>query len=94
MVVRAAGWAAESFLASTFVFPPVFYDIPSKWELLHYLKVDLRRDASIAVLAAWLVLAIVGRWKPERAWDDRLGRLVGVLWVLFYLGARLFALAG
>jgi hypothetical protein len=61
-------------------------------EVMDYLRDDLRRDAVIAVLAAWLALRLVGRWNPERAWDDRLGRFVGVLWVFFYLGAQLLAL--
>jgi hypothetical protein len=34
-----------------------------------------------AVLAAWLVLALGGRWRPEWGWIDRLGWLIGVGWV-------------
>jgi len=53
---------------------------------------DFRRDIVIAVAATWLTLATVGRWNPERAWDDRLGRLIGALWLIFYLCAPLLAL--
>jgi len=35
-----------------------------------------------AVAAAWLVLAVTRRWKAERSWIDRLGRAVGVCWVV------------
>jgi hypothetical protein len=35
---------------------------------------------------------VVGRWNPERAWDDRLGRLLGVVWLFFYLGVQPLAL--
>ena len=57
-----------------------------------FIRDDLRKDVAIAVLATWLVLAVVGRWHPERAWDDRQGRLLGVVWVFFYLGVPLLAL--
>ena len=36
-----------------------------------------------AVVAAWLVLALGGRWRPERGWIDRLGRLLGIGWVVW-----------
>jgi hypothetical protein len=56
---------------------------------MDYLRDDLRREAVIAVAATWLALAIVGRWKPEKAWDDRIGRFIGVLWIVFYLGSQM-----
>ena len=35
-----------------------------------------------AVAAAWLGLALSRRWRPEPGWIDRVGRLIGVLWLL------------
>jgi hypothetical protein len=35
-----------------------------------------------AVAAVWLVLALSGRWRPERSWIDRLGRFLGVTWIV------------
>ena len=70
---------------------PNFYETRWTVEVLDYLRDDLRRDVVVAVLATWLTLAIVGRWNSERAWDDRLGRLLAVVWVCFYLGAQLMA---
>ena len=35
----------------------------------------------IAVAAVWLVLALSGRWRPEKSWIDRLGRMLGVTWI-------------
>jgi hypothetical protein len=33
------------------------------------------------VAAIWLLLALSGRWRPEPSWIDRLGRLLGVVWI-------------
>jgi hypothetical protein len=35
-----------------------------------------------AVAAVWLMLAISGRWRPQRTWIDRLGRVLGWVWIL------------
>jgi hypothetical protein len=35
-----------------------------------------------AVAAVWLVLALSGRWRPERSWIDRLGRTLGAIWII------------
>ena len=35
-----------------------------------------------AVAAVWLVLVVSGRWRPEKSWIDRLGRALGVIWVM------------
>jgi len=92
MAVRLAGWAAQAAIEALFRGRPSFYQTRWTVEVLDYLRDDLRRDVVVAVLATWLTLAVVGRWNPERAWDDRLGRLLAVVWVCFYLGAQLGAL--
>jgi hypothetical protein len=33
------------------------------------------------VAAIWLLLGASGRWRPEGSWIDRLGRLLGVVWI-------------
>ncbi len=35
-----------------------------------------------AVIGAWLVLAIGRRWRSERGWIDRSGRLLGIFWIV------------
>jgi hypothetical protein len=35
-----------------------------------------------AVAGAWLALLLVGGWKAEPSWIDRLGRAVGWLWIV------------
>lgn len=37
--------------------------------------------AGFAVAVAWSTQALVGRWRAEPSWIDRLGRLVGVGWM-------------
>ncbi len=36
----------------------------------------------ISVLAAWMTLLLGGRWRAEPTWIDRLGRAIGVFWVV------------
>jgi hypothetical protein len=33
------------------------------------------------VAAAWLILALSMRWRAERSWIDRLGRVLGAYWI-------------
>jgi hypothetical protein len=35
-----------------------------------------------AVAGVWLALLLVGRWKAEPSWIDRLGRALGCLWIV------------
>jgi hypothetical protein len=41
----------------------------------------LLAHAGAAVAVAWALQALAGRWRPSRDWDDRLGRLLGALWI-------------
>jgi hypothetical protein len=36
-----------------------------------------------AVFASWLILAMGRRWRPEPGWIDRLGRLMGIAWIVW-----------
>jgi hypothetical protein len=38
-----------------------------------------------AVLAAWVVLLVSGRWRSESNWIDRAGRVFGAFWILLWL---------
>jgi hypothetical protein len=31
--------------------------------------------------SAWLILALSMRWRAERSWIDRLGRVLGIYWI-------------
>jgi hypothetical protein len=91
-MVRITGWLAQASIFAVFEGKPGFYGTPWTVEIMNYLRDDFRRAVAIGVAASWLALAIVGRWNPERAWDDRLGRFLGALWMIFYLGAPLLVL--
>lgn len=36
----------------------------------------------LAVLHCWVVMALAGRWCPERTWIDRMGRFIGLGWIM------------
>jgi hypothetical protein len=42
----------------------------------------LATSVSIAIAASWVTLVVVGRWRPEPSWDDRIGRLLAVAWLI------------
>ncbi len=42
----------------------------------------LAHHAGWAVVVAWLTLALIGRWRPERSWVDRWGRGLGCTWIV------------
>jgi hypothetical protein len=90
--LRIAGWAAQASIAHSLRGAPGVYQIWWTRAAMNYLLEDFRFDAVIGVAACWLTLAIAGRWRPERAWDDRLGRFIGILWLIFYLGAPMIGL--
>jgi len=63
-----------------------FDPFPNSWPLA-----ELR--TSLAVLGAWVIMAAMGRWRRPRTWIDRVGRAVGVLWLvlmLYRVSASLF----
>ncbi len=39
-----------------------------------------------AICGAWLTMALGGWWRPERSAIDRLGRAIGVVWIVLSLG--------
>jgi hypothetical protein len=48
-------------------------------------------EVGLVIAACWLLLAAVGRWRAERTWIDRLGRGLGVCWIVVYLASSLAA---
>lgn len=38
-------------------------------------------ECGYAVIGAWLTMGLLGRWRPEPSWIDRLGRALGVAWI-------------
>jgi hypothetical protein len=97
---RQPGWVACFAVALTLAIS-VFESLLSLGSLLvrrpgavrstllgsYFREVSLRlpQQAVFAVAAAWAVLALGGRWSPEKGWIDRLGRLFGLYWLVFPL---------
>jgi hypothetical protein len=52
------------------------------------------RETGLAVAAAWMALLLTGRWRAEPSWIDRAGRILGVLWIGYFIGLRLWSLFG
>jgi hypothetical protein len=46
----------------------------------------------LAVLVSWLTLIAGRRWRPEPSWVDRLGRALGISWILLAIASPLFLL--
>jgi hypothetical protein len=51
-------------------------------------------EVGFAVVGAWLMFLLAGRWRPERTWMDRAGRALGWIWLglAVVLWARSFLL--
>lgn len=51
---------------------------------LTWMGVDLPRrfNPGVVVGVSWALLLASGRWQSERGWVDRLGRVVGVGWII------------
>ena len=37
--------------------------------------------SGLAVAGCWITMALLGAWRPEPSWADRLGRLLGAAWI-------------
>jgi hypothetical protein len=46
------------------------------------LMIQTFEEGMFAVVGAWMVLAVSGLWEPRRDWIDRVGRVLGVLWIV------------
>jgi hypothetical protein len=69
-----------SELAFRWTFP---YGYGSSHDPISFSAQHLSKDVGLATSALWSVLAIGGRWKATPDWPDRMGRAVGVAWVVY-----------
>ena len=58
--------------------PPGVFSLYTAWY-------ELRRQITWAILGAWLVLAATGRWRRPIDAADRLGRVLGLGWLVLLL---------
>jgi hypothetical protein len=54
--------------------------------LLQGIGIDVSMPG-VAVTVAWATLALGGHWKPAQHWLERVGRLLGVVWIAFMVVA-------
>lgn len=80
LVVAAAAAAREAL--GWWMDPTFDRDLnPLTFGLLHAASVG---PVGVAILASWIALALSGRWRPVPSWLDRVGRLLGLVWIVFY----------
>jgi hypothetical protein len=99
-----AALAVVACFAVVFLFDPVaailFHRVKwggwGPWNEMNLALVHISRTlmtaAPCAVAATWTVLALGGRWRPERSWLDRLGLVLGIYWISWPIAAWLVAL--
>ena len=75
--VLAAGWLAI-FVAQVSLARP---GSPYAWSIFWYAWDGIAWKVCRAVVAAWFLMAILGRWRAGRGWRERLARAVGWAWV-------------
>jgi hypothetical protein len=91
VAVVVPGWLLVEWAARGLVLHVIWKSFDSYPLLggLFSVVIQLGMPMSLGVGIAWITLAIVGRWRPDRGWDDRLGRLVGCLWLVYGPGETL-----
>ena len=40
------------------------------------------QQVGLAIAGSWAALALIGMWRPEPGWIDRLGRILCILWIV------------
>jgi hypothetical protein len=57
------------------------------WNILRAMhhQIVLQAYPATAVAGAWLILLLAGWWRPEPSWIDRLGRVLGLGWIVLSL---------
>jgi hypothetical protein len=51
------------------------------WVYVFLMYVSAPGPIARAIAVAWCVQAVVGAWRPEPSWADRLGRAIGLAWI-------------
>ncbi len=59
---------------------PVPFLTPGSWVWMT--TRGLWAGPGLMVVAVWMTLAVGGRWRTERAWDERVGLALGAYWIL------------
>jgi hypothetical protein len=85
--IAGFAWAAAS-LAGSMLLDQVMLgrlnSVGQRW-LWRFLVEEVFADIGLAVATSWTCLALTGCWRPAPDWIDRLGRAVGVSWLVIGL---------
>ena len=54
----------------------------AEWLLSEEMVLRITRCGGFAVLVSWTTLLVGRQWRAEPVWTDRLGRVLGVCWIL------------
>ena len=57
-----------------------------------FVGIGLPEAIGPAVATAWIGLALSGGWRSERSWVDRLGRLLGAVWIASYFAVFIYGI--
>ncbi len=68
-------------LASSYFAFDISFDSPEWQRGLALCFIFLPSLPGSAVLSSWVTLRLVGRWRSEASWIDRVGRLLGAYWI-------------
>jgi hypothetical protein len=60
-------------------------------EIVGYCAVFVSGLSGLAVAVCWITMAMLGLWRPEASWVDRLGRVLGMAWIAILPFVLLFA---
>ena len=85
MIVGVGALTNLGYLAAWYRFgpgPPPWWRGGSWAPDLMYFNNRMSQISS-ATLVAWTLMAVGGRWRPVPDWLDRLGRVMGAMWIAF-----------
>ena len=81
----AAGIAAASaIMVGALMIPAAFAlaGVPPRWSLYRHWFLPIFTAAGYAAGASWIVLALARVGRPEAGWIDRMGRALGLYWIV------------
>jgi hypothetical protein len=82
----ASGFYALHALEEIGAIPRVFSHARDSHAMPPFANAPMEEIVGTAVLGAWSVMAASGRWRSQRSWIDRTGRVLGSIWIgLFFI---------
>jgi hypothetical protein len=74
----SGGWNARNVATGQ------VYKMLSSFEWgFHHWSPDLTRHPGMLIVVAWGLLGLAGRFRLERSWIDRAGRIIGAFWIAY-----------